>query len=100
MHPMAFEVGWGQTADIPACSNCPPPRKSHRFSSLVTSYERNLTGLTAEQSSWHGALFWRIEGGVAVITDDPGTNENQHLINFSPFMVQYRLFVARQNMEP
>ena len=74
-----FEVGLGQTADIPACSNCPPPRTSHRFLSLLTSYERNLTGLTTEQSPWRGALFWRIEGGAAVITDDPGANEHRHL---------------------
>jgi hypothetical protein len=87
-----FEVGLGQTADIPACSNCPPPRTSHRFFSLLTSFERNLTGLTAEQSPWRGALFWRIESGVAVITDNPGANEIQHLINFSPLMAQYRLF--------
>ena len=87
-----LEVGLGQTADIPACSNCPPPRTSHRFFSLLASYERNLTGLIAEQSPWHGALFWRIEGGVAVITDDPGADKTQHLVNFSPLMVQYRLF--------
>ena len=84
-----LEVGFGQTADIPACSNCPLPRTSHRFLSLLSSYERNLTELTAG----HSALFWRIEGGVAVITDDPGADKTQHLINFSPLMVQYRLFV-------
>lgn len=95
-----FEVGLGQTADIPACSNCPPPRTSHRFFSLVTSYERNLTEFTAEQSSRHGALFWRIEGGVAVITDDPGANETQHLISFSPLMVQYRLFAPDRAWNP
>ena len=91
-----FEVGFGQTADIPACSNCPPPRTSHRFLSLLTSYERNLTELTAG----HGAFFWRIEGGVAVITDDPGANKTQHLINFSPLMVQYRLFAPDRTWNP
>jgi len=95
-----FEVGLGQTADIPACSNCPPPRTSHRFISLLASYERNLTGLTAEQSPWHGALFWRIEGGVAVIRDDPTANETQRLINFSPLMVQYRLFAPDRAWNP
>jgi len=95
-----FEVGLGQTADIPACSNCPPPRTSHRFLSLLTSYERNLTGLTAEQSPWRGALYWRIEGGVAVITDNPGANETQHLINFSPLIVQYRLFAPDRTWNP
>ena len=95
-----FEVGLGQTADIPACSNCPPPRTSHRFLSLLTSYERNLTGLTAEQTPWHGALFWRIEGGVAVITDNLDGNEIQHLINFSPLMVQYRLFAPDRTWNP
>ena len=91
-----FEVGFGQTADIPACSNCPLPRTSHRLLSLLTSYERNLTELTAG----HGALFWRIEGGVAVITDDPGANKTQHLINFSPLMVQYRLFAPDRTWNP
>ena len=95
-----FEVGVGQTADIPACSNCPPPRTSHRLISLLASYERNLTGLTAEQSPWHGALFWRIEGGVAVIRDDPTANETQRLINFSPLMVQYRLFAPDRAWNP
>ena len=95
-----FEVGLGQTADIPACSNCPPPRTSHRFISLLASYERNLTGLTAEQSPWHGALFWRIEGGVAVIRDDPTANETQRLINFSPLIVQYRLFAPDRAWNP
>ena len=95
-----FEMGLGQTVDIPACSNCPPPRTSHRFFSLVTSYERNLTGLTAEQSPWRGALFWHIEGGVAVITDDPGANEIQYLVNVSPLMVQYRLFAPERNWNP
>jgi hypothetical protein len=93
-----FEVGLGQTADIPACSNCPLPRTSHQFLSIVASYERNLTGLTAERSPWHGALFWRIEGGAAVIEDD--TNENQHLINFSPLMFQYRLFAPDRGWNP
>jgi hypothetical protein len=95
-----FEMGLGQTADIPACSNCPPPRTSHRFLSLLTSYERNLTGLTAEGSPWHGALFWRIEGGVAVITDDPNAHENLRLINFSPLMLQYRLFTPDRTWNP
>jgi hypothetical protein len=95
-----FEVGLGQTADIPACSNCPPPRTSHRFFSFLTSYERNLTGLTAKRSPWHGALFWRIEGGAAVIADDPSTNEHRHLINFSPLMMEYRLFVPDRKWNP
>ena len=75
----SFEVGLGQTADIPKCSNCPLPRRSHQFFSLITSYERNLTGITGEQSSWHGALFWRMEGGVAVITDDLEAVSYTHL---------------------
>ena len=95
-----FEVGLGQTVDIPACSNCPPPRTSHRFFSLITSYERNLTGLPVEQSPRHGALFWRIEGGLAVITDDDAADGNPYLINFSPLMVQYRLFTPDRNWNP
>ena len=91
-----LEVGFGQTADIPACSNCPPPRTSHRFLSLLSSYERNLTELTAG----YGALFWRIEGGVAVIPDDPNANKTQRLINFSPLMVQYRLFALDRAWNP
>lgn len=95
-----FEVGFGQTADIPACSNCPSPRMSHRTFSLLTSYERNLTGLTVGQSPWSGAWFWRVEGGMAVITDNGGEIGRQRLINFSPFMVQYRLFTPDKYWNP
>jgi hypothetical protein len=95
-----FEVGLGQTMDLPACTNCPSPRTSHRFFSLLTSYERNLTGIAIGQSPWHGAWFWRIEGGVALINDDHSENENQPLINFSPLMVQYRLFAPERKWNP
>ena len=95
-----LEFGIGQTADIPACSNCPPPRKSHRFFSLLVNYERNLTGLTAEQTAWPGAWFWRMEGGVAVIDDDGAEISNLHLVNFSPLMVQYRVYTPKRNWSP
>jgi hypothetical protein len=95
-----FTVGLGQTADIPACTNCPPPRMSHRFISLLAHYERNLTGLMEERSSWHGSWFWRIEGGVASITDDHSEKGNQQLINFSPLIVQYRLLTPERNWSP
>ena len=37
---------------------------------------------------------------MAVITDDHGANENQRLINFSPLMVQYRLFAPDRTWNP
>jgi len=89
-----FHLGFGQTADIPRCTNCPQPRKSHRFISLIAAYERNLTGIYAQDSTWPGAVFWRMEGGLASITDDHASAESPYLINFSPFMIQYRLLPA------
>ncbi|MBL09455.1 MAG: hypothetical protein CL402_02885 [Acidiferrobacteraceae bacterium] len=82
-----FEIGVGQTADIPACSNCPPPRRSHRFISLLGVYERPIQHQLVDGA--RGQLSWRMEAGLATITDG-NENEQSYLINLSPLMVQYR----------
>ncbi len=91
------EIGWGQTLDIPTCKNCPPPRQSQQFVSLITSYEKNLTGLTNQRSPLPGAWFWRIELGLATIMGDDATDGDRHLINLSPLMLQYRSFELEKN---
>ncbi|MBO67660.1 MAG: hypothetical protein CL398_05045 [Acidiferrobacteraceae bacterium] len=93
----SIHLGFGQTADIPRCTNCPLPRRSHRFISLIAAYERNLTGVNTQDSTPPGALFWRIEGGLASITDDHTSSTSPYLINFSPLIVQYRLLPTRTN---
>ena len=95
-----YHVGFGKTLDIPVCGNCPTPRTSHRFFSIFPNYQRNLTGLVSENTPWHGALYWHMEGGLAVITDNNDSDVNKYLINFSPLMVQYRFFDPEQNWIP
>lgn len=92
-----FEIGMGQTADIPACSNCPPPRRSHRFISLLGTYEHLLQNQLADGDG--SQLSWRIEAGLATITDD-STNEQPYLINFSPLILQYRAYVPNRSWNP
>lgn len=95
-----YQVGLGGTLDIPVCGNCPTPRTSHRFFSIFPNYQRNLTGLVAENSPWHGALYWHVEGGLAAVTESNDSDANEYLINFSPLMVQYRLFDPKRNWTP
>ena len=95
-----YQVGLGATLDVPVCGNCPAPRTSHRFFFIFPNYQRNLTGLVAENSPWHGALYWHMEGGLAAITDSNATDTNEYLINFSPLMLQYRLFDPKRRWTP
>lgn len=92
-----FEIGVGQTADIPACSNCPLPRRSHRFISLLGVYERPIQNQLVDGAG--GQLSWRMEAGLATITDD-NTNEQPYLINLSPLMVQYRTHTPNRSWNP
>jgi len=95
-----LDVGLGQTADIPACGNCPAPRTNHRFVSLIVNFERLLSDLMVGESESQGALFWRAEAGLATIIDNPATETNSYLINFSPLMIQYRIQSPQRAWNP
>jgi hypothetical protein len=95
---IGFEVGLGQTADIPACSNCAPPRRSHRFVSLLANFEQALGEPDLDNSQ--GRLFWRIEAGLSTITDDGAAKDNPYLINISPLILHYRTLSPQRSWNP
>ena len=95
---ISFEVGLGQTADIPACPNCPQPRRSHRFVSLLANFEQALGEASEGRSK--GRLFWRIETGLATITDDETANNNPYLVSFSPLILHYRTLSPQRSWNP
>ena len=95
---ISFEVGLGQTADIPACPNCPQPRRSHRFISLLANFEQALGEAPIEDLK--GRLFWRIEAGLATITDDETANNNPYLVSFSPLILHYRTLSLQRSWNP
>ena len=95
---IGFEVGLGQTLDIPACPNCASPRISHRFVSLLANFEQALGEPDLENSQ--GRLFWRIEAGLSTITDDGAAKNNLYLINVSPLILHYRTLSPQRSWNP
>ena len=95
---IGFEVGLGQTLDIPTCPNCESSRRSHRFVSLLVNFEQALGEPDIDKSQ--GRLFWRIEAGLSTITDDDAAKNNPYLINFSPLILHYRTLSPQRSWNP
>ena len=63
---------------------------------LFPNWQRNLTGVIAQDSLLQGALYWQVEAGMALLTH----RDHEWLLGFSPLMVEYKFLNPKRKWAP
>ena len=86
------ELGFGHTFDLPPGKD----RTDLSFAFMFPNWQKNLTGVIAQDSPLQGALYWHVEAGMAVLTH----RDHEYLVGFSPLMAQYKFLNPKRKWAP
>ena len=85
-------LGHGHTFNLPKGKD----RTDLSFAFIFPNWQKNLTGLVAQNSFLQGALYWQVEAGLALLTH----RGHEYLVGFSPLMVEYKLLNPKRKWAP
>ena len=85
-------LGYGHTFNLPPGKD----RTDLSFAFIFPNWQENLTGLIAQHSFLQGALYWHVEGGLALLTH----RGHEYLASFSPLMVEYKFLNPKRKWAP
>ena len=86
------QLGFGHTFNLPPGKD----RTDLSFAFLFPNWQKNLTGLIAQDYYFRGALYWHVEAGMALLSH----RGHEYLIGFSPLMVEYKLLNPKRKWAP
>ena len=86
------ELGFGHTFNLPPGKD----RTDLSFAFIFPNWQKNLTGIIAPDSPLQGALYWHVEGGLALLTH----RDHEYLVGFSPLMVNYKFLNSQRKWAP
>ena len=86
------QLGLGHTFNLPPGKD----RTDLSFALIFPNWQKNLTGLIAQDSPLQGVLYWHIEAGMALLTH----RSHEYLIGFSPLMVEYKFLNPERKWAP
>ena len=86
------QLGLGHTFNLPPGKD----RTDLSFAFIFPNWQKNLTGLIAQDSFLQGALYWHVEAGMALLTH----RGHEYLVGFSPLMVEYKFLNPKRRWTP
>ena len=86
------ELGFGHTFNLPPGKD----RTDLSFAFIFSNWQKNLTGIIAPDSPLQGALYWDVEGGLALLTH----RDHEYLLGFSPLIAEYKFLNPERKWAP
>ena len=86
------ELGFGHTFNLPPGKD----RTDLSFAFIFSNWQKNLTGIIAPDSPLQGALYWGVEGGLALLTH----RDHEYLLGFSPLIAEYKFLNPERKWAP
>jgi len=86
------ELGFGHTFNLPPGRD----RTDLSFVFAFPNWQKNLTGIIYPDSKLQGALYWRVEAGLAELTH----RDHEYLLGFSPVMLEYKFLDPQRKWAP
>lgn len=104
-YEFGFSLGYGFSINHPSETGVPGQRTEIRAVHFFPNFKYNLTGLMGK-SIYRGALYWVIEVGAVVSTDDPerdGQIVDQaptYMLGLVPAQLEYKFLNPERNWAP
>ena len=86
------ELGFGHTFNLPPGKD----RTDLSFAFIFSNWQKNLSGIIAPDSPLQGALYWDVEGGLALLTH----RDHEYLVGFSPLIAEYKFLNPQRKWAP
>ncbi len=99
-----LDIGYGYTFNLPPVDAI-GDRTNVDFLYIFPKWKYNLTGIKGN-GPWRGALYWVIDGGLAIAIKDPTLNSNTvgeaplYTLGFSPLQLEYKFLSPARKWAP